>query len=155
MNKLELIDKIKSILKQEFGNINLPQNTKEVSLDIPEQFSVLLKFPQLKEVIVNLFTNQFDSFIKEIQWVAPRPTMFKIILNNNQYFYLSYNTRSWIAQIEGKKYYLSNLKEEENACGAISRILKHGNQDLPEEKTETEEETETETETKKDLESEQ
>lgn len=154
MNKLELIDKIKSILKQEFGNVNLPQNTKEVSLDIPEQFSVLGKFPQLKEIIVDLFTNQFDSFIKEIQWVAPRPTMFKIILNNNQYFYLSYNTRSWVAQIEGKKYYLSNLKEEENACGAISRILKHGNQDLPEEKIETKE-TEVETGTEKDLESEQ
>lgn len=154
MNKLELIDKIKSILKQEFGNVNLPQNTKEVSLDIPEQFSVLGKFPQLKKIIVDLFTNQFDSFIKEIQWVAPRPTMFKIILNNNQYFYLSYNTRSWVAQIEGKKYYLSNLKEEENACGAISRILKHGNQDLPEEKIETKE-TEVETGTEKDLESEQ
>ena len=37
-----------------------------------------------------------------------------------------YGTRSWIAQVEGKKYYLLNLDEEEFAAQAISRILQYG-----------------------------
>ena len=34
--------------------------------------------------------------------------------------------RSWIAQVEGKKYYLLNLPEEERAVEAIARILRYG-----------------------------
>ena len=34
--------------------------------------------------------------------------------------------RSWIAQIEGKKYYLLNLPEEERAVEAIARLLRYG-----------------------------
>jgi hypothetical protein len=37
-----------------------------------------------------------------------------------------YGKRSWIAQVEGKKYYLLNLPEEERAAEAISRILRYG-----------------------------
>jgi hypothetical protein len=45
---------------------------------------------------------------------------------NGENFLLMYGTRSWIAQVEGKKYYLLNLDEEEYACQAIARILQHG-----------------------------
>jgi len=34
--------------------------------------------------------------------------------------------RSWIAQIEGKKYYLLNLPEEEQAAQALARVLRYG-----------------------------
>ena len=34
--------------------------------------------------------------------------------------------RSWIAQVEGKKYYLLNLPEEQKAAEAIARILRYG-----------------------------
>jgi hypothetical protein len=39
---------------------------------------------------------------------------------------LTYSPRSWVAQIEGKKYYLLNLSEEESATEAIARILSYG-----------------------------
>jgi hypothetical protein len=71
-------------------------------------------------------TNQYELFIGDIWWVAPRPTTFKIILNNDQSFYMIYGEKSWIAQVEGKKYYLRNLNEEENAAESISRVLKYG-----------------------------
>jgi hypothetical protein len=58
--------------------------------------------------------------------VAPRPTTFRINLKNDQEFYLIYGKRSWIAQVEGKKYYLLNLPEEQRAAEAISRILRYG-----------------------------
>ena len=37
-----------------------------------------------------------------------------------------YTERSWIAKVEGKKYYLLNLSEEESAAESISRILSYG-----------------------------
>jgi hypothetical protein len=41
-------------------------------------------------------------------------------------FYLIYGKRSWIAQVEGKKYYLLNLPEEERAAMSIANILRYG-----------------------------
>jgi hypothetical protein len=90
------------------------------------EYDELTKFPELKSVIVDLLTSDFDSFLASIDWVAPRPTTFRINLKNGQEFYLIYNSRSWIAQVEGKKYYLLNLPEEERAAEAISRILRYG-----------------------------
>lgn len=90
------------------------------------EYDELTKFPELKKVITTLLTADFDSFIASIDWVAPRPTTFRINLKNDQEFYLIWMNRSWIAQIEGKKYYLLNLPEEERAVEAIARILRYG-----------------------------
>ena len=90
------------------------------------QYDELTKFPELKEIIVSLLTADFDPFLSSIDWVAPRPTTFRINLRNDENFYLIWMGRSWIAQIEGKKYYLLNLPEEERAVEAISRILRYG-----------------------------
>ena len=64
--------------------------------------------------------------MSSIDWVAPKPTTFRINLRNDQEFYLIWMGRSWIAQVEGKKYYLLNLPEEERAVEAIARILRYG-----------------------------
>ena len=97
------------------------------------EYDELTKFPELKDIIVTLLTSDFDPFLAGIDWVAPRPTTFRINLRNDQEFYLIYSPRSWIAQIEGKKYYLLNLSEEERACEAIARILRYGAPDSGEE----------------------
>ena len=90
------------------------------------EYDELTKFPELKAVIVDLLTHEFDNFIASIDWVAPRPTTFRINLKNDFNFYLIYTKRSWIAQVEGKKYYLLNLPEQERATDAISRVLRYG-----------------------------
>jgi hypothetical protein len=90
------------------------------------EYDELTKFPELKAVIVDLLTHEFDAFLASIDWVAPKPTTFRINLKNDQDFYLIYSRTSWIAQVEGKKYYLLNLPEEERACEAIARILRYG-----------------------------
>ena len=114
----------------------------EIDLDSPsivsldnERFPVLSKFPTLKETIIKLLTDQYDLFLKDIEWVAPRPTTFRIILGNDQTFYLIYTDRSWFAKIEGKKYYLLNLNEEQNCIEAIARILSYGAKPTPEKGT--------------------
>jgi len=84
------------------------------------------QFPELREAIINLLTDQYDSFLEDIEWVAPRPTTFRIVLKNGESFYLIYTGKSWIAQVEGKKYYLLNIGEDERAAQAISRLLRNG-----------------------------
>jgi hypothetical protein len=86
-------------------------------------------------------------------------------LKNGEEFYLIYNKRSWIAQVEGKKYYLLNLPEEERAAEAIARILRYGSKTEEGEgadvegaedvTADTSTETETETETTTDTETEE
>ena len=90
------------------------------------EYDELTKFPELKDVIVDLLGPQFDLFLASIDWVAPKPTTFRINLKNGESFYLIYNKRSWVAEVEGKKYYLLNLNEEENATNAIARVLRYG-----------------------------
>lgn len=124
MTKDDLKEKIKVLVQQVYKPKTLTaQDT--ISLDAPK-FPVLEKFPSLKEVIINLLTDQYELFITDIQWVAPKPTTFRIVLGNGEPFMLTYSPRSWVAQIEGKKYYLLNLSEEESATEAIARILAYG-----------------------------
>jgi len=121
MTKAELREKIKAIAQNAYAEIKGGKNT------------LINKFPTLKNVLSDLMTSQYNLFIDDILWVAPRPTTFRINLINGQYFFLIFDNRSWLAQIEGKKYYLLNLPEEENAAEAIARILKYGNPELTKE----------------------
>lgn len=126
MTKDELKEKIKVIVKQIYKPDTLSIDTSaDITLDAPK-FPVLLKFPELKDIIIDLLTDQYEIFITDIQWVAPKPTTFRIVLGNGEPFMLTYSPRSWVAQIEGKKYYLLNLNEEESATEAIARVLAYG-----------------------------
>jgi hypothetical protein len=126
MTKNELRDKIKAIALQNLRpkSIDLDKGN-DVSLDALK-FPVLGKFPELKKVVVDLLTQQYEIFLTDIQWVAPRPTTFRLVLGNGETFNLVYTERSWIAKVEGKKYYLLNLSEEEAAAESIARILSYG-----------------------------
>jgi len=138
MTREDLVAKIRTLAKDVYKG-RLKANVAAVEYD------ELTKFPELKKVLVDLLTSDFDFFLASIDWVAPRPTTFRINLKNGQDFYLIYTPKSWIAQVEGKKYYLLNLNEEESACESISRILRYGSKaEAPAEGTET---TSTETET--------
>ena len=151
MTREELIAKIKAIAPAAYKSV---QKTEETAIEYDE----LTKFPELKAVIVDLLTSDYGKFIEAIDWIAPKPTTFRINLLNGQSFYLVYTERSWIAEVEGKKYYLLNLPEEEMATKAIARILRYGAKAEGGEGAETggaedmaadtgTEETETETET--------
>ena len=119
MTKAELREKIRALAFTVVGE-------KSKAEDAAEAYDELTKFPELKDIIVNLMTHEFDSFLERIDWVSPKPTTFRIVLLNGESFLLTYGKRSWVATIEGKKYYLLNLDEEEYACQAISRILQYG-----------------------------
>ena len=127
MTREELQGRLKLLIKQVYAS-------KRITPEEAVQYDELTKFPELKAVIVDLLTPEYDNFVASIDWVAPRPSTFRINLKNDQLFYLIYGKRSFIAQIEGKKYYLLNLPEEQHAAEAIARILRFGVK--PEEGTE-------------------
>ena len=155
MKKSELRDKIKSLVQQTYKSKSIDSdNGGEITLDA-DKFPVLVKFPKLKDIIVDLLTSQYEVFMKAIEWVAPRPTTFRIVLGNDEDFLLIYTERSWIAQIEGKKYYLLNLGEEEQAAESISRLLSYGAPAPAEGETPAEETAEAPTETPEEAPSEE
>jgi hypothetical protein len=119
MTKAELRQKIKSLAVTVMAE-------KAKTDDAALAYDELVKFPALKDIIVDLMTDQFDSFLESVDWVAPRPTTFRINLLNGQSFLLMFTERSWIAQVQGKKYYLLNLDEEERCALAINRLLRVG-----------------------------
>jgi len=119
MTKAELREKVRALAFTVVGE-------KTKAEDAAEAYDELTKFPELKDIIVNLLTHEFDSFLERIDWVSPKPSTFRIVLLNGESFLLTYGTRSWIATVSGKKYYLLNLDEEEYATQAISRILQYG-----------------------------
>jgi len=121
MTKSELREKIRAIIPTVYK--------AQIKSDVAAiEYDELTKFPELKAIIVDLLTSDFDAFLASIDWVAPKPTTFRINLKNGEAFYLIFSRRSWIAQVEGKKYYLLNLPEEERATLAIARILRYGSE---------------------------
>ena len=101
-----------------------------------KEYKVLNHVPDLISILTDLMSPQFNLFVRDIEWVSPKPPTFRVVLENDQKYYLTDLGRSWVAEVEGKKYYLLNLGEEEMAMSAISRILRYGkptNPDMGEE----------------------
>ena len=119
MTASELREKIKVLAKQVYKE-------KGKGDDAAVAYDELVKFPELKAVIIDLLTVDFDKFLESVDWVAPRPSTFRINLLNGENFILIFDPRSWICQVSGKKYYLLNLDEEEMAAKAVARILSYG-----------------------------
>lgn len=142
MTASELREKIKVLAKQVYQ-----ERTK--GQDAAIAYDELVKFPELKAVIIDLLTVDFDKFLESVDWVAPRPSTFRVNLLNGENFTLAYDPRSWVAQVSGKKYYLLNLDEEEMCAKAIARILSYGGKTATGVGADTEgaEDIETETET--------
>ena len=142
MTSSELKEKIKILTKKVYKE-------KTKGEDAAIAYDELTKFPELKAVVIDLLTVDFDKFLESIDWVAPRPSTFRINLLNGENFLLEYHERSWVAKVQGKKYYLLNLDEEERAAESVARILSYGGKIPNNEGVDTEgaEEIEVETET--------
>jgi hypothetical protein len=87
---------------------------------------MLARFPELRQTLEKLLTFQFRLFVDDIQWVAPKPTTFKVILPNNQSFTLIWNTKDFLVKIAGMKYDMLTLQERERAVKALSELLQYG-----------------------------
>jgi len=117
MNKQEL----RSIIKK-----TIIKKMKSQGINKYQEYKILNQVPDMISILTDLMSPQFNLFVKDIQWVAPKPPTFRVVLENNFSFYLSDLGRSWMAEVEGKRYYLLNLGEEDQAVGSIARLLRYG-----------------------------
>lgn len=100
----------------------------------PASQEILGKFRPLKRALVDLLTVDFADFVKDIKWVAPKPSTFEIILQNGERFFLRWDGVStangikggFTAQIAGKSYNLPLVSEFQQALKRINDLLKTG-----------------------------
>jgi len=85
---------------------------------------ILETHSELIPILSDLMTPDFHLFTEDIEWVAPSPKTYRVVLKNKEFFYLYDLGRSWVAQVSGKKHYLLNLGEETMAAKAISKLLR-------------------------------
>ena len=114
------------LLEQEVEDFIQTQAEKIVSFEDDPMAYILNKYPSLNDTLTDLMTKHFGDYVMGIYVMAPKPTTFKILLHNGQFFYLTYAKESYIAKIQGKKYYLLDLGAEEYAIKAIADLLTMG-----------------------------
>lgn len=116
------LDILKAILLKEEETQSLPQGFE----DDPMGF-ILKKYAGLNEVMNYMMTESFKEYVDAIFVVAPKPTTFKILLHNGQYFFLQFMGKAYQATVLGKNYYLMSIGEKERCMVAIARLLRYGN----------------------------
>jgi len=87
---------------------------------------ILKKYNTLNELLTELMTDSFKEYLNAIFIVAPKPTTFKVLLHNGQYFFLTYLDKAYQATISGKNYYLMTMGEKQLCMQAIARLLRYG-----------------------------
>lgn len=125
---------ILKILLEADADPNDPQKQPNEKPKKPEGFEedpmgfIIRKYHGLKETLVELMSSDFKQYLTAIFVIAPKPTTFKIVLHNGQFFFIKYMGRNiYEANIAGKRYYLNNIGTKERAMEAIARLLKFGN----------------------------
>lgn len=103
----------------------VPQQPEITYESNPLEF-MLEKYPTLKETLVKLLTDDFRNYIIGVYIMAPKPTVFKIVLHNNRYFYLTYMGKCYEAKVSGKKFWLLKVSELETATIEIANLLMLG-----------------------------
>ena len=94
--------------------------------DDPINF-LLAKYPTLAKTLEMLMSPAYKDYLTGIYILAPKPTTFKIVLHNGQYFLLTFLGKAYEATVAGKKFYLQTIGERERATNAIARLLSLGN----------------------------
>ena len=88
---------------------------------------ILRKYPSMTNTLEMLMSSAFKDYITGIYIVAPKPTTFRIVLHNDQDFFLTFLGKAYEANVSGKKFYLQTIGEKERCMNAISRLLMIGN----------------------------
>ena len=117
MNKIELIKRL----------VEAETETLPVGFEEDPMGFILKKYPGLNNVMEYMMTKEFREFVDGIFIVAPKPTTFKVLLHNGQYFFLQFMGDTYQATVLGKNYYLKSIGEKERCMLAIARLLRYGN----------------------------
>ena len=111
---------IRVILEEALYEVLSEQELKTASQEI------LGKFPTLKRQLKALLSDEFEEFVDEIKWIAPKPSTFQVVLSNGEKFFLKWEGNGFEAQIAGKKYALTYVSEFQQALDKLNELLKSG-----------------------------
>ena len=123
------ISQLKDLVTQalgEFGAEEIPGTEMDGTMLPEAEEELTAKFPELERTLEQLMTDDFKTFIKTIDYVAPRPTMFRVVLNNDQTFFLKWMGDYFQAQIEGVRYELNNEAQFDQALDTLGDLFKYG-----------------------------
>lgn len=87
---------------------------------------ILAKFPTLKHCLIRLQTEEFMNFDSSIDWISPRPSVFRVNLKNGQNILLKWMGKDFEAEIQGKKYYLGRLVDFQRALQKLAIVYQEG-----------------------------
>lgn len=87
---------------------------------------MLAKFPTLKHALIRLHSEQYPEFVSGIEWVSPKPSIFRIKLTNGQDYTLKWLGKDFEANISGKDYYLGQLVGFQQALRKLSELYQEG-----------------------------
>jgi hypothetical protein len=130
MKKIKII-RSRPIKEEEEVVDQVPQDTAPETPEItyesnPLEF-MLQKYPTLTKTLVELLTDDFRNYIVGVYIMAPKPTVFKIVLHNNRSFYLTFmGDDKYEAKVSGKKYWLASIGELEKVTISIAELLMLG-----------------------------
>jgi hypothetical protein len=117
---------IKKQLKEELNKIYEEQRQETLTFEKDPIEYIIQRYPSLDATLIDLMTDSYKDYLTGLYVMCPKPTTFKVLLHNGQFFYLIYNPKAYIAKISGKQYHLMSLKDEEYAIKGISRLLLMG-----------------------------
>lgn len=122
LRKQSLKEDVEKEQNMVYGGVN--EGDESVLPDSTDQ--ILAKFPTLKHCLVRLHTDDYPEFVAGIDWISPKPTGFRINLKNGQNYILTWKGKDFEAEISGKKYYLGQLIDFQQALSKLEVLYQEG-----------------------------
>jgi hypothetical protein len=124
------LNKLKDIIQEAYFEVLIEAAQPPVQGPKRDQtdptLNILGKFPTLQKTLTHLLTPQYMQFVEKVGWMSPKPSTFKVEFKSGQDMVLKWMGKNFEANIEGKRYYLANLPEYQQALDKIGIILSHG-----------------------------
>jgi len=120
MNNLEIL---KVLLSEDDAN-RMDKSPKTFE-DDPMKF-ILDKYDGLQEILSELMSENFEELLTGIYILAYKPSEFKIVLHNGQFFFLTFMGEAYEATVSGKTYFLLTIGEKQRCMLAIKKLLRWG-----------------------------
>jgi len=124
-------DQLRPLIQQNEAEEDEPAPEEEPDMDAsPDTVledstdKILGKFPTVKAAIIKLQTEDFKEFVESIDWVSPRPSSFRVNLKNGQDYTLKWMGEGFQATILGKRYYLNNISEYQQALDKLEVLYR-------------------------------
>ena len=103
---------LNQIIKEEVRNLKKEQTER---YSIPPEIVVALE-DKLK-------MSPLIRFVKDVKALNSIPPAYKIIMHNDQYFDIYYESFSLMVKIQAREYYLMDMEERSNAVEHINRLM--------------------------------